>query len=55
MKRRVIGFARREREIDDYQVPLKTIKKERQKKMNKRITSALRTKNIDALVSASDA
>ena len=54
MKRKAISYARRDREYDDYQVPLKMVKKERQKKMNKRITSALRTKDIDTLMSVND-
>lgn len=58
MKRKTHGFsARRNNEYyeeSEYEIPLKERKKERQKKMNKKIFNALRSKNIDALLAMED-
>jgi hypothetical protein len=54
MKRKAVSYSRRDREYEDYQIPLKMVKKEKQKRLNKKITSALKTRDVEMLMSVND-
>ena len=54
MKRQANMVRRRDREYDDFQLPLKEVKKQKQKRVNKKITCALRTRDIEELMKVND-